>query len=78
MNATTDEYKKKVWDFLAKMQPGERYVINEICERENYSQFVDCIKQWMDQVPWQGGLNFNHDYSEIYIIHLPEQALINK
>ena len=71
MNSATNEYKQKVWEFLNKMKPGDRYVIDEICERDNYETFVACIKEWMDSLPYQGGLIFNGDYSEIYMIHLP-------
>lgn len=75
MNSATEAYKEKVWAFLNKMKPGERYVIKEICERENYKRFVACIKEWMDALPYQGGLSFNRDYSEFYMIHLPEPGV---
>ena len=63
--------KKKVWDFLGKMKPGERYVINEVCETANREKFIAAIKEWMDQFPYQGGLNFNYDYSEFYKTFIP-------
>lgn len=75
MKSAAKEYKQKVWDFLNEMKPGERYIIDEICERENNENFVDWIKEWMDALPYQGGLSFNHDYTEFYMSHLPESAL---
>lgn len=71
MNQDTDAYKKKVWSFLNKMKPGQRHIISDICEQENYDKFVASIKEWMDAFPYQGGVSFNHDYSEFYMTHLP-------
>lgn len=71
MKPATIEYKQKVWQFLDKMKPGERYVVNKICEPENQEAFIECVKKWMDKLPYQGGLSFNHNYSEFYKSHLP-------
>ncbi len=72
MCSVTNVYKQKVWVFLDNMKPGERYKIEKICERENYNRFVAHIKEWMAAFPYQGGLSFNHDYSEFYMTHVPD------
>ncbi|WP_297095544.1 hypothetical protein [uncultured Draconibacterium sp.] len=66
-----EAYKNKVWAFLNNMKPGDRYLISEICEKENETKFIACIKAWMDQMPWQGGLSFNADYTQFYMTHIP-------
>ncbi|WP_319502541.1 hypothetical protein [uncultured Draconibacterium sp.] len=71
MALSFEAYKKKVWAFLNNMKPGDRYLISEICEKENETKFIVCVKAWMDNMPWQGGLSFNADYSEFYMTHIP-------
>lgn len=66
MKAATEAYKKKVWQFLEKMETGERHTITEICENENTDRFIACIKEYMEVMPWSGHITFNHDYSEFY------------
>ncbi|WP_319228446.1 hypothetical protein [Draconibacterium orientale] len=72
MNLPLEAYKEKVWAFLNKMKPGDRYLISEICEKENEVKFIACVKAWMDNLPWQGGLSFNGDYTEFYMTRIPD------
>ena len=67
----TDAYKQKVWDFLNKMKPGQRYKVDDLAKTENRGQFITAIKEWMDKFPYQGGLSFNADFTEFYMTHLP-------
>lgn len=75
MNTSTEAYNKKVWAFLNKMKPGQRHKVNELCEAANKEKFIAAIKAWMYPLPYQGGLSFNADFSEFYMVHVPDQAL---
>lgn len=69
MNTLTIEYKRKVWQFLEKMKPGEVHIIDKIAKSETRQDFIAAVKDYMDSQPWQGWLNFNADYSKIYKVH---------
>ncbi len=63
-------FKRKVYDFLDNMPPGDAYQIEKICIQENRNKFIDCVKSYMDnKLPFDGYINFNHNYSVIYKIH---------
>ncbi|WP_372648236.1 hypothetical protein [Draconibacterium sp.] len=63
--------KSVVFGLLLGMQPGTRYKLSNICHKEHIGPFISLIKAWMDQMPWQGGLSFNADYTEFYMTHIP-------
>ena len=71
MNVATEEYKQKVWAFLNKMKPGQRYKVDDLAKTETKEQFIEAIKEWMGKFPYSGGLSFNSDYSEFYMTRLP-------
>lgn len=73
MNTAHSAYKQRVWAFLQKMKPGERFRIADICESDNSAVFIECIKDWMEKFPWQGGVSFNIDYTEFYMTHIPDK-----
>jgi hypothetical protein len=60
-------YQQKVWEFLDSMAPDDCYLVEKLCIPENKNKFVSCVKSYMDtKTPFQGYINFNHDYSKIY------------
>ncbi len=66
MNTTTIEYKQRVYLFLDKMKPGERYKVSSLAAPENREKFVECVKEFMRSFPYNAWLSFNHDFSEFY------------
>ena len=63
--------KSVVFVLLMNMQPGTRYRLVDLCHKDHTEPFIACVKAWMDNMPWQGGLSFNATYSEFYITHIP-------
>lgn len=66
MNATTLEYKKKVWMFLEKTKPGQRFTIAKIVKPVNRKAFVEAVKEYMASLPYNGWISFNSDYTKFY------------
>jgi len=68
---TTDllEYKREVWQFLEKINPGKNYTVDNLCKPETREAFVEAIKEYMRSLPWQGYVTFNNDYSKFYRMH---------
>jgi hypothetical protein len=66
MNAATIQYREKVWTFLRKMQPGDRYKVSSLCTENRRELFIEEIKKYMVSLPYHGWISFNHDYSEFY------------
>jgi hypothetical protein len=71
MNTNSLEYKREVWQFLEKIEPGKNYTVDNICKPENREVFIEAIKEYMESFPWQGYVTFNHDYSKFYRMHPP-------
>lgn len=65
------EYKREVWKFLEKIEPGKNYTVVNLCKPENQHGFIEAIKEYMESLPWQGYVTFNHDYSKFYRMHPP-------
>lgn len=76
MNSATIEYKQQVWQFLEKMQLGKRYTIAKLAKPDSREKFVATIKEYMDSLPYQGGLNFNYDYTKIYKTRIPDTGYV--
>lgn len=66
MNPATIEYREKVWRFLDKMQPGDRYQVKSLCPENRQELFVEEVKNYMRRLPYNGWISFNHDFSEFY------------
>jgi hypothetical protein len=66
MSVAVTEYKQKVWLYLDRMKPGQRFKIEDLSKDETRDQFVEAIKEFMDSFPYQAQLSFNHDYTEVY------------
>jgi len=66
MNSTTLEYKKKVWMFLERTKPGQRFTIEKLVKPENREAFMDAVKEYMSSLPYQGWISFNSDYTKFY------------
>jgi hypothetical protein len=66
MNSISIEYKRKVWGYLERLQPGERRKISALSAPENRENFIECIKEYMCSFPFDGWISFNHDFSEFY------------
>ena len=69
MNPSAEAYKKKVWHFLETMKPDPFYSVDKLAKPQNRKAFIAAVKEYMDNLPWQGWLNFNADYTKIYKIH---------
>lgn len=79
MNPSSLEYKQKVWRFLEKTKPGERYTIANLVKPENRKAFIEAIKEYMESLPYQGWISFNSDYTQFYRIPpLPWEQLHRK
>lgn len=59
-------YKRKVWEFMERIEPDQTYVVDNMCKPENRELFIQSIKDYMDAMPWQGWLSFNKDYTKFY------------
>jgi hypothetical protein len=66
MKTDSLEYKKEIWQFLEKIEPGKNYTVDNLCKQENKEAFIAAIKEYMDSLPWQGYVTFNNDYSKFY------------
>lgn len=66
MNEVTNEYKRKVWQFLEEIQPGNMYSIEKLAKPANREAFVAAVKEYMESLPYQGFVTFNSDYTKIY------------
>jgi hypothetical protein len=65
------EYKRDVWQFLEKVEPGKNYTVDNLCKQENKEAFIEAIKEYMESLPWQGYVTFNFDYSKFYRMYPP-------
>lgn len=59
-------YKRKVWEFLEQIEPGETYTVESMCKPANRELFIQAIKEYMDAHEWQGWFCFNKDYTKFY------------
>lgn len=60
-------YRLKVWEFLDNMKHTDNYLIEDICVKQNRSQFISCVKNYMNtKKTFQGYICFNRDYNRIY------------
>jgi len=66
MNSTTLEYRQKVWRFLEKTKPGERYTVAKLAKPENREAFMEAIKEYMASLPYNGWISFNSDFTKFY------------
>lgn len=66
MNSIAIEYKQRVYLFLDKMKPGERYKVSILAAPENRKKFIECVKEFMRSFPYNAWISFNHDFSELY------------
>ena len=66
MNDKQQVYKQKVWEFLEQIQPGETYTVANMCKPKNKELFIECVKEYMRGLPYQGYFSFNGDYSKFY------------
>ena len=66
MNSTTLEYRQKVWRFLEKTKPGERYTLDKLAKPENREAFMAAIKEYMASLPYDGWISFNSDFTKFY------------
>lgn len=67
MDTNEDNIKIKVWTFLDKMEPGDRYWVKNLSTPDNLNKLIFYIKQYMNEAgQFQGDLNFNKDYTIIY------------
>ena len=66
MNSTTLKFKQKVWRFLEKTKPGERYTVAKLTKPENREAFMAAIKEYMASLPYNGWISFNSDFTKFY------------
>lgn len=79
MNSATMEYKKKVWRFLEKTKPGERYTVAKLAEPKNRETFMAAIKEYMASLPYNGWISFNSDFTKFYRTEaVPMEELMRK
>jgi len=71
MDTKSLEYKREIWQFLERIEPEKYYTVDNLCKPENRDNFNEAIKEYMESLPWQGYITFNHDYSKFYRMHPP-------
>ena len=71
MDTKSLEYKSEVWQFLERIEPEKYYTVDNLCKPENKEAFIGAVKEYMESLPWQGYVTFNHDYSKFYRVHPP-------
>ena len=71
MDTKSLEYKSEIWQFLERIEPEKYFTVDNLCKPGNKEDFVDAIKEYMESLPWQGYVTFNHDYSKFYRMHPP-------
>ena len=74
MNSDFLEYKQKVWQFLESIKPGKMYTVAKLAKQKNREVFIAAIKEYMEALPWQGYITFNHNYTKFYRVHPPPQG----
>jgi len=62
--AELQAYVDRVYALLRQMQPGHKK-IESLANADTKDLFIECIKQYMRETPWQGYLSFNADFTEI-------------
>ncbi len=65
-----DAYKAKVFKFLNNGEYGESYTIDRICAKENQPLWIEHVKEYMHQTPWQGGWEFTHNGTKLRRVDL--------
>ena len=71
MDTKSLEYKREVWQFLERIEPEKYYTVDNLCKPGNKDDFIHAIKEYMESLPWQGYVTFNHDYSKFYRMYPP-------
>ena len=66
MKKATNEYRRRVWEFLEKIPHSKYFEVAKQCKIENTEIFINAIKEYMESFPYQGYVCFNHDYSKFY------------
>ena len=59
------EYQDKVYRFLQNGKFGDVFTLDVICEKQNQALWIEIVKEYMAMTPWQGGWEFNADYTKL-------------
>jgi hypothetical protein len=60
-----ENYVKRVHKLLVEMNTGVQLEVASLTRKSNRELFIECVKLYMRDTPWQGGIMFNADYSVI-------------
>lgn len=53
-----DDYIDRVWGLLGSMKTGDTLIIDNVA-RKHPELFRECVKDYMKNHPWYGGISFN-------------------
>lgn len=72
---TPDQYTESVFEFLDKAKPGQSFIIDNLCKKDNLEQFIKAVKLYISSNDFGGGVEFNSDYTKIKIFEIPWEAI---
>lgn len=49
MDSEKEKYQQRVYAFMESIQPGPWVDTKEVCRPENYDQFIEVVKKFIDQ-----------------------------
>jgi len=58
-----EAYKRKVFDYLNKLEPNLIIDLHVLCHPSTESEFVSCVKEYIDNIDCE--IEFNTDYSKL-------------
>ena len=64
-------YTKAVFDFLDHAKPGESFLISRLAKKCSTDRFIDAVKLYIQSRDWDGGIEFNSDYTKIRKFEVP-------
>lgn len=60
-----EDYVTRVNKLLEAMKSGDQLEITKLTRENNRDLFIECVKFYIRRMPYQGGVEFNADFSII-------------
>lgn len=68
-----NNYQLKVNAMLTKMIVGQTIRIARVCKPETQPKFIQAIKNFIDDNPWGGGIDFTNDFKTFRRTETPDE-----
>jgi hypothetical protein len=59
------DYVQRVHKLLEDMLPGQQLQVQKLTRENNRDLFIECVKLFIREMPYQGGIMFNADFTII-------------